>query len=305
MPGDFDAIAESDFYRARIRARLADLLSVAKPSLRELMPFEEARKILKPKNESYRGLQTVPLDRIVGSEGRYRDFTRFFFPKKEHLKKRWTTIDSLRYQDVLLPPVLLYEMGGIYFVRDGNHRVSVARALGQEYIDAEVISLQSEIPLSPEMTVEDIKKALILYEKNQFYKETNYPNVTGADDLDFSEPGRFETIREHVQVHKYYLNQNRTEEIPFYQALYSWHENVYLPICDAVIAENLLSLFPGRTTSDLYIFLVAHWDSLKRSYGYPVDIHEAAEHFRQIIRARQSGSWKPLVDILRKILKKS
>lgn len=304
MPGEFSSISEADFYRARIRARFADLLSVAKPSLRELMPFEEAKNILKPKSEAYRGLETVPVDRIVGSEGRYRDFTRFFFPRKEHLKARWTTIDSLHYQDINLPPVQLYEMGGIYFVRDGNHRVSVARALGQQYIDAEVISLQSEIPLSPDMTVEDIKRAVILYEKHRFYEETNYPNVTGADDLDFSEPGRFDTIREHVQVHKYYLNQNRTEEIPFYQALYSWHENVYMPICDAILAEHLLSLFPGRTTSDLYIFLVAHWDSLKRSYGYTVDIHEAAESFRQMIRSTRSRRWKVLVDFLKKCLKK-
>ncbi|MCX8012846.1 MAG: transcriptional regulator [Rectinema sp.] len=304
MPEAFDPRAEADFNRARIYARLANLVGMAKPSIRELMPFEEAKRILKPKSESYRGLVTVPLDHIVGSEGRYRDFTRFFFPKKEHLKTRWTSIDSLHYRDIILPPVLLYEMGGIYFVRDGNHRVSVARTLGQQYIDAEVISLQSEISLSPDMTVEDIKRAVISYEKNNFYKETNYPHVTGADDLDFSEPGRYDTIREHVYVHKYFLNQHRTEEIPFYQALYSWHENVYLPICDAIDAENLLSLFPGRTTSDLYLYLVAHWDELKRRYGQPVDIGEAAESFRQLVRMKHGGAWKTLLCFFKKIYEK-
>jgi len=126
----------------------------------------------------------------------------------------------------MLPPVVLYEMGGLYFVRDGNHRISVARAKGQEFIDAEVVSLKSEIHLTPDMSIPDIKRAVIEYEKERFYKETNYINIVGSDDLLFSEPGRYDTIKEHVLVHKYFLNQHMAEEIPFHKALFSWHENV-------------------------------------------------------------------------------
>jgi len=168
----------------------------------------------------------------------------------------------------------------LYFVRDGNHRISVARAKGQEFIDAEVVSLKSEIHLTPDMSIPDIKRAVVEYEKERFYRETNYINVVGSDDLLFSEPGRYDTIKKHVLVHKYFLNQHMAEEIPFHKALFSWHENVYQPICQAIDAENLLSLFPGRTVSDLYLFLVAHWDELKHTYGRFVEIREAAESFK-------------------------
>jgi len=174
-------------------------------------------------------------------------------------------IDALQYRNVVLPPVQLYEMGGIYFVRDGNHRVSVARAMGQEFIDAEVTSLQSEIELRPDMSIEDIKEAVIAYEKKKFYMETEYMHIVGVDDLFFSETGRFETIKEHILVHKYFLNEQFTGEIPFPEAVYSWHENVYRPLVQAIEEENILALFPGRKISDLYLFLVAHWDELKQN----------------------------------------
>jgi hypothetical protein len=280
MADDFHTQAERDFYKAKTKALASRIFGILRPSFTELMPFDQAKQLIKPQSETYRGVTAVRLEDIAGSEGRYRDFNRFFFPKREHLKARWTGIDELQYRDMILPPVVLYEMGGLYFVRDGNHRVSVARAKGQEFIDAEVISLQSEIHLDPEMSIQDIKRAVIEYEKERFYRETNYVNVVGTDDLIFSEPGRYDTIREHVLVHKYFLNQNMSEEIPFHQALFSWHENVYQPICQAIDAENLLSLFPGRTISDLYLFLVAHWDELKRKFGRFVEIGEAAESFK-------------------------
>ncbi len=289
MPDDFRTQAEQDFYKAKTKAFASSIYRMLRPSFSELMPFDQAKQLIRPQSETYRGVTSVPLEKIAGSEGRYRDFNRFFFPKKEHLKARWTGIDELQYKEVILPPVILYEMGGVYFVRDGNHRVSVARAKGQEFIDAEIISLKSEIHLDPDMSIQDIKRAVIEYEKARFYGETNYPKVVGTDDLDFSEPGRYDTIREHVLVHKYFLNQNMSEEIPFHQALFSWHENVYQPICQSIDAENLLSLFSGRTVSDLYLFLVAHWDELKRRFGRFVEIEEAAESFKSQTKRDRIG----------------
>lgn len=300
MPDDFKSQAELDFYKARTKALTSHLFGLLKPSLTDLMPFEAAKQLIKPKSEIYKGVTAIPIEKIVGSEGRYHDFDRFFFPKREHLKARWTGIDALQYSDIILPPVVLYEMGGIYFVRDGNHRVSVARAKKQAFIDAEVISLQSEIPLNPTMSIQDIKNSVIEYEKNRFCQEMNYISVTGADDLNFSEPGRFDTIKEHLLVHKYFLNQHIAEEIPLYQALYSWHENVYQPICQAIDAVDLLPLFPGRTISDLYLFLVAHWDELKRKFGRFVEIEEAAESFKaQAKHAKQTRAGS--IDYVRKV----
>ena len=88
-------------------------------------------------------MEAVNVDRIVGSEGRYRDFNRHFLPRREFLQSRWVSIDMAHYNDVSLPPVRVYEIGGVYFVRDGNHRVSVARMRGQTMIDAEVTRLDT------------------------------------------------------------------------------------------------------------------------------------------------------------------
>ena len=280
-----DSMVEQDFYKAHTKALLSRLSHIFQPAQEDLLPFDAARKLLRPEGEVYAGLATVPLEKIVGSEGRYRDFNRHFLPRKEHLKQRWVSIDKTYYQDISLPPIRLYEMGGVYFVRDGNHRVSVARTLGQLEIDAEVTSLQAKIKLSKDMGMDGLRRAVVEYEKKQFFDETGYLAIIGRDDLNFSEPGRYDTIREHIAVHKYYLNEKETKEIEFSSAMLSWHENVYLPIIIAIGEEKILSLFPGRTYADLYLFLVQHWDELKHMKNKDIGIGYAVKDFKaQVIR---------------------
>lgn len=295
-----DTTAEQDFYRAQTRALLSRIAHVFSPSREDLLPFDAARQLLKPEGEVYAGLVTVPLEKIVGSEGRYRDFNRHFLPRKEHLRQRWVSVDKTHYQDITLPPVRLYEMGGVYFVRDGNHRVSVARSLGQLEIDAEVSSLQSKIAISPDMGLDELKRAVIGYEKRLFLEATDYLAVVGADDLDFSEPGRYDTIREHIAVHKYYLNEHESAEIEFSSALYSWHENVFAPIVLAIAEENILSLFPERTSADLYLYLVRHWDELKHRSSKDVGIGDAARDFK----TKAARDRAPAESVLGKAMKK-
>ena len=296
-----DNMVENDFYKAQTKAFLSRIAHVFKPSEEELLPFEEARRLLKPGSEVYAGMATVPLEKIVGSEGRYRDFNRHFLPKKEHLKQRWVSIDKTRYQNISLPPVRLYEMGGLYFVRDGNHRISVAKTFGQKDIDAEVTSLRSKIQLDQDMSIEELKKAVVLYEKKDFYGKTAYLEVIGQDDLDFTEPGRYDTVLEHINVHKYYLNERKKEEIDFSTALLSWHENVFAPVVLAIREERLLQLFTGRTAADLYLYLVQHWDELKHKHHRDIGIGFAARDFKS-----KTGREAPsLKDIFKALVKKA
>jgi hypothetical protein len=292
-------LAEQDFYKAKLKAFLYRLSSVFNPSVSDLLPFEEAKNIIKPSSETYSGLTTVQIDKIVGSEGRYRDFNRYFLPKKEHLRQRWVSIDKTHYEDIILPPVRLYEMGGIYFVRDGNHRVSVARSLGQTDIDAEVVSLKSKIAISPDMNLEQLRKAVIDYEKMEFYEGIHYLNIVKQDDIQFSETGRYETIKEHIFVHKYYLNEHQAKEMELSDAIWSWHENVYVPILGAIEEERLLSSFPGRTSSDLYIYLVQHWDELKHSYSTGVGIGVAARDLKDKAKRRDVPIISRFIEVLR------
>jgi hypothetical protein len=176
------------------------------------------------------------------------------------LRGRWVQINSAHLNNRILPPIQLYEIGGVYFVRDGNHRVSVARTQGVEFIDADVTSLSSELSIKPSMTVDELKSSLIKYEKKLFDEKTGFGQLTGEGGLDFSSPGSYDEIYNHILVHKYYLNQDKEGEIPFSEALVSWHNNVYGPVNKIIQEQWLLANFPGRTVGDLYIWIVKHWD---------------------------------------------
>src|SRR5690606_9341245 len=129
----------ADFERARQKAFLRELRSLFTREPNQLIPYHEVRRRIKPEAESYRGIQGVPIDKIVGSVDRFQDFDRAFLPRRRNTASRWKSVDRAYYQDVTLPPVQLYKVGDVYFVKDGNHRVSVARERGVEFIDAEVI----------------------------------------------------------------------------------------------------------------------------------------------------------------------
>ena len=129
-------LARQDFDRAVSRAFWRRILARLTRENNELLPFDEIREQLPIRGQHYRGLQEVPVDKILGSLGRYRDFDRAFLPIQTRTKARWISIDRAHYEEIILPPVELYQIGEVYFVRDGNHRVSVARERGQTYIDA-------------------------------------------------------------------------------------------------------------------------------------------------------------------------
>lgn len=271
--------ASEDFSKARFKAMFSRIQHFMNTDKDKLLSFNDVKEILKPRNETYKGMQVVPLDKIVGSEGRYRDFNKFFLPRSDHLRQRWERVDMAHINDIILPPIQLYEIGGVYFVRDGNHRVSVARTQGAYSIDAEVTSLASEIQIDPSMTTEELRQAVIDFEKKLFYEKTKFAELTGCEDLDFSAPGRYDVIYNHILVHKYFLNERANGEIGFEDALISWYNNVYQPIIDIIKEERLYTRFPGRTPADLYVWIVKHWDFLKKKYGGQFSLTEAARDF--------------------------
>jgi hypothetical protein len=243
----------------------------------------------------------------VGSEGRYRDFNKAFLPRRNHLRTRWVRIDIAQIENITLPPIQLYEIGGVYFVRDGNHRVSVARTAGVEQIDAEVTSLSSEITITPQMTADELKAAVIEYEKKIFYEKTNFGELTGFYDLDFTMPGRYDVIYNHILVHKYYLNEGEKGEIPFSEALVSWYRYVYQPIVEIIRDQWMTLHFPGRSPSDLYVWIVKHWDFLKKKYGV-YSLSEAARDFSVKYGQNRSGLFRflaMLAGLLGKIFQKT
>ncbi len=138
---------DADFTRARQRAFLLRIQARLRgdPSSTSTLSFEEIRRALEVSNKVRIGQRAVPVERIVGSVGRYGEFDRAFLPTKARVRERWKRIDRAFHRGQELPPVMLYKVGEAYFVEDGNHRVSVARYQGVEWIDAEVVELRSPI----------------------------------------------------------------------------------------------------------------------------------------------------------------
>jgi hypothetical protein len=293
--GFFDQMADQDFMTARQKEFISRIQNLFNPGREELFSLHEVKRIIRPKGETYLGMQAIPIDLIVGSEGRYNDFNQTFMPKHDYLKSRWKSVDKAHYQDISLPPIRLYEIGGVYFVRDGNHRVSVARAKGIENIDAEVTSLNSEIRLSPGMSRADLVKAVIAYEKDLFYDETYFGLITDCYDLDFSSLGQYDVIINHILVHKYFINQETPKELPLSHAIKSWYEKVYKPIIELIDSEGILQRFPGKTSSDLYVWIVRFWDDLKNCYGGHIPVLEAVQSYSETFGLNRAARIKKII----------
>lgn len=282
-----------DFHKAKNRARMHSLFDKLTWKNPDLMSLYEVTSIIKPKKETYLGMKTIEIDRIIGSEGRYRDFSAAFLPKREMLRARWTSVDQARLSDVVLPPISVFELGGYYFVRDGNHRVSVARSMGVEYIDAEVVELDSEIPLEPGMTTRQLKQRVVQYERNAFIEQYK-PSYLPMGEISFTTPGSYPEMVNHILVHKYYINQNVKGEISFEDAARSWYANVYEPIVRQIREDNLMFYFPGNAEGDLYMWLVRRWDEMKKTKA-DTSIKEAADKLKKESSASVLRRWIDLV----------
>jgi hypothetical protein len=130
--------AFNDYERAVYKAQWRSWFHWFTRQGNDLLAFEQIRPRLAHSGQHTLGLKIVPLDQIVGSEGRARDFDRAFFPRQMHTKERWLNIARAFYAEIPLPPVELVKVGDSYFVMDGHHRLSVARAHGQDFVDAQV-----------------------------------------------------------------------------------------------------------------------------------------------------------------------
>ena len=293
--------ASDDFNRARNKARFTNIFNIINPEKKELLSYYDVKNITKPKSQTYRGMQVVNINQIIGSEGRYKDFSKAFLPKKEHLRQRWESIDRAHLSDVILPPISLFKIGDVFFVRDGNHRVSVAKMQGTMSIDAEVVELTTEINIEPQMTKIDLKNAVIAYEREQVIKEYRLDQMLDMETICFTSLGRYDEMLRHILGHKYFINQDIKREISMEEATESWFTNVYSPIVEIIRNENMLSRFPGRTESDIYIWTIKHWDGLKWKYGQEYPLDEAVKEYNQIYG---KSILRQISDFFKKFLKK-
>ncbi len=179
MSDPLESQIRADFNRARFKSFINQVFSVLSGQRNNLLSYDDIKEKLRIGGPIYRGMKTVRVDQIAGSLNRYHEFDRAFLPKEDQLAGRWTKVDRAFYQDVHLPPVVLYKVGEVYFVVDGHHRVSVAREQGQEFIEAEVRECATRVNLTASIRPEDLE---ILGSKVDFLERLKeFPDKTEGD----------------------------------------------------------------------------------------------------------------------------
>jgi hypothetical protein len=275
-----DDQVQADYERARNKALMNDLLAAVNRRDNRLMPFHELRQRLSPEGESYRGMQEVPISRIVGSMDRYQDFDRTFLPKKKNTRSRWKNIDKAYYQDVRLPPIQLYKVGDVYFVKDGNHRVSVARERGVEFIDAEVIEGHVRVPISPEMSTEEL---LMQAEYAEFLRRTDLDLQQPDHDIRPTRLGRYDEIWNHIQLHREWLSWIWHREATVQEAVNDWYKYIYMPIVQVVRDREVLKEFPRHTEADIYLWVMKNRHMIEEEEGQDVGPVASAEAYADLM----------------------
>jgi hypothetical protein len=249
------ARAEGDYGRVRRRAWWRDAVARLVGRQNQLLSYEAVKQSLKLGGPIYRGVKTVAVAQIIGSVDRYRDFDNVFLPKQDSTAGRWKSIARAFYSDVDLPPVRLYQVGDAYFVVDGHHRVSVAREQGIEFVDAEVQEVISRVPVSADLKSEDL---IILHEYRRFLGRTKLDSIRPDQHIRFTVAGGYQQIIEHIAMHRYYMQLGQQSEVSEAEAVADWYDQVYLPTIEIIRSHKVLDEFPGRTESDLYLWIVEH-----------------------------------------------
>lgn len=270
-------ITRAHFEDARRREWLAALRDALSRSPHELLALEEVRNRLQIRGQRHLGLMTVPLDKIIGSEGRYTDFDRHFLPRSDHVRERWMNVDRANHLYIDLPPVDLYKIGDVYFVRDGNHRVSVARQQGQTEIDANVDELFTDVPVDVSLTSDDL---LIKEEYADFLEWTKLQQLRPQQRIEFSEQGGYLELIRHINGHRYFMGQALQRPVDSDEAVVNWYDTVYMPVIECIRSRGTLQHFPGRTEADLYRWVMEHrWYMLQEAGGADPGPDVAIAHF--------------------------
>lgn len=268
---DFRA-ALNDFERARRQAALQQTLARLRGESSELLKYDEVRRQLKVTGISEQGVQEIPLDAIVGSVGRSSDYTRDFMPMQDSDEHRWARVKTAFLSQTGVPPIEVYQIGDAYFVKDGNHRVSVARQLGNKTIEAYVTEVRTRVPLSAD---DDPEEIILKARYANFLEQTNIDQIRPGSDLKMTWTGYYFLLLEEIDVHRYFMGVNQEREIPYEEAVASWYDEVYLPVLSLLYERGLFHQFPGRTEADLYALLSDYQRELGEQLGWEMDAETA------------------------------
>ncbi|HEY1523541.1 MAG TPA: hypothetical protein VGF70_11060 [Solirubrobacteraceae bacterium] len=260
--------AQHDFLRARrhaIIARLAVRLRLEPDDVEVILPYDEVVEALGFASERHLGLQVVQIAAIVGTVDRERDFDRHFRPTSTRVRSRWEQIAAAMRRGDALPPVDLYKIGEIYFVRDGHHRVSVACALGHSDIDAYVTEVITRVGIDHPITLADLP---LKSHERVFYERVPLP-AEARSEIKLSDPWDYAVLAEGVEAWGFRAIQKHTEALDREQVARLWLETEYRPVVEILREADMI----GRSSeTEAYLRVAAERYRLLRTHSWSEEV---------------------------------
>ena len=258
--------ALDDFHRFRSKAAMERFWAGIRGESLDLLPFDKVSAKLRAVNQTELGLQEVPLDAIIGSVNRTGDFDRNFAPLSADDGSRWANVKAAMTSPFThgVPPVSLYKIGEAYFVLDGNHRVSIAKEMGLDTIEAYVTEVKTKVPLSSSFTLEElVEKAA----QADFLENTHLDRILPGVDLSLKQIDNYPLLEEHINVHRYYMGIEQNQEVDHETAARDWYERVYLPVVRVIESSGLHDEFAHLSLTDLYLLVLDKQHHLQERLG--------------------------------------
>ncbi|WP_420631888.1 universal stress protein [Candidatus Leptofilum sp.] len=277
MENTYYQAALEDFHQARRQAAMQQLLARFTGEQTELLSYDDIRQKLKATNMRKRGLQEIPVDKIVGSVGRYKDFTRSFLPITIS-GERWARVKAATSDLVGLPPIEVYQLGDAYFVIDGNHRVSIAQRLEVPTISAYVTEVKTRVPFTAD---DDPEEIICKSRYAEFLEKTNLDKLRPEADLLMTFCAHYSLLLDHIDGHKYYMGLDLQQNVSYEDAVAHWYDEVYLPVVQMVREQGIMRHFPERTEADMYVLLSEHRAELKEALGWDVGTETAVSDIQR------------------------
>lgn len=283
--------AIQDFQQARLQAALQEITARFTGKSTQLLSFNDISQKLKSVDSVEKGVQEIPLEAIVGSCNRYEDFTRTFLPRRDSDKERWARVQTYVKQKGIanITPIEVYQVGNVYFVLDGNHRVSIARRMGVSHIKADVTELLTKVVLSPDDRPDEL---ILKAEYADFLIRSNLDESRPDADLRLTAPGKYWILEAQIEAHCFLTSGTSAEQVSFEEAAIFWYDGVYSGVAQLIRDRGLLRDFPNRTEADLYVWAFEHRAKLKEVLEWDMGVGTALHDFTAQQRAEFKGAVK-------------